>query len=116
MGLDISLKVEGVKPADDKFRQMLAAYRSCVEAGVAVPGEVLEYFDGREPVDDGVVVELLRMDVHRRCGMVDSKTDCCVRQIKSSRHSGCSQNGYVIDLAKIPKDVKLLRVFTDANW
>lgn len=88
--MGMSLWVEAVKPADDKWKEMKVIYDACVKAGVKVPDEVMNFFDGEIPEGAGVVIEL-------------SKHECL------SDYDGNYKWGYEVDISKLPKDIKLLR-------
>jgi hypothetical protein len=56
MGMSTSLT--GFRPPDDDFKKMLAAYRACEAAGIAVPDKVMAFFNGERPDEAGVAVNL----------------------------------------------------------
>lgn len=82
--------VKGIKPPDDKWKRMKAVYDSCDLAGIDVPEEVSEYFGWEEPDNKGVVVDL-------------DKHDCC------KKYKADMQDGFEIDLTKLPKDITIIR-------
>lgn len=111
MGLDVYLHVQGVKPPDAKWRKMRDVWNSCLEAGISIPDEVFDFFGEEGPCEDGVVVDLLEMGVLRSRGD-DSKNNACVVRKIDEDH----QQGYVIDVTKIPEDVKVLRIYNYLSY
>jgi hypothetical protein len=87
-------RVIGIKPVDEKFHKMLAAYRACKAAGVPVPEEVTCFFDDLPPEPDGV-----RVDVDGTPAVV------------SWRSGDGTREGYEVDLRLLDPDIKLLRVY-----
>jgi|CXWL01.1.fsa_nt_gi hypothetical protein len=123
MGLDVHLHIEGVKPADENFNKKLKVLKACHEAGVEAPEEILEFFEVgsteeyfHENVDDGgVTVKISDRDVLRgidRKPNVEKGFESCVSSLPEHNY----RNGFYIDLEKIPKDIKLLRVFTSNSY
>lgn len=78
---------EGIIPADDKFRKMYNIYKECDAVGIPAPKEVLDFFNGEEPCDAGIVIRLAEV---------------------STFTTECSE-GILLDVDKIPKDVKTVR-------
>ena len=93
--MSMSTVVEGFIPPDKKFQEMLAVYRSCQAAGVAPPQQVISFFNGEEPDEAGVRINLSYDKRHKDAVREYSNADC---------------SGYEIELAKLPKDIKLLRI------
>ena len=81
-----TLHFEGIRDPDERFRQMFAVYNACQQAGVDVPGEVREFFDGDVPDPRGLVVELPTTENER---------------------TGAEE----LRVADIPKSVTILRVY-----
>lgn len=88
--MSVTLSVEGFKPRDAKFAKMKKIHDACTEAGVDIPEEVEEYFGDGSPSDPGILVQL-----------VDTK---CCKELEVE-----SEDGYEIDLSKLPADVKFIR-------
>jgi len=87
--------VKGVKPADAKYKKMLAIYEQCREAQVSLPKEVAEFFNGEDgdaPDPKGVVVSL-RVT---KDGPVQEYHDDM-------------REGFDVDITKLPKDVTIIR-------
>lgn len=93
--MGMSTHVVGFKPPDDKFKKMKAAWDACRAAGIEPPEEVYDFFGGESPDANGVVVEI-------------EKHACC------SKWSEDMQDGYEIDVSKLPKDVKIVRFYN--SW
>ncbi len=87
--------VKGVKPADDKYRKMLAIYQQCRDAQVSVPKEVDDFFNGENPDPKGVVVTL-RADAK---GPVQEWRDEDNEMLE----------GFEVDITNLPKDVTIIR-------
>jgi len=86
----MSTRVKGFKPPDDKWKKMKAIWDACEEAGVDTPKRVYKFFDGVPPDESGVEVELM-------------ETPCCREYREEMR------DGYEIEVAKLPKDIKIIR-------
>lgn len=98
--MSMSMHVEGVRPGDEKWRQMKAVYDACEAAGVDIPDEVSKFFDYGSPDEKGVVLEL-----GTRYG---ARHECCALWDEGSRE------GFAIDVSKLPEDVKIVRFF--CSW
>jgi hypothetical protein len=85
--------VSGFKPPDKKWKEMKDVWESCKNAGVTIPPEVEEFFEYGSPNAAGVEVDL--------------DTSDCVRE-----YLGEDEYGYDILIDKLPKDVKIVRVYT----
>lgn len=84
----------GFKPADEKWKKMKAVWESCEQAGIDIPDDVYDYFDGEAPGDKpGMEVEL---------------GESC--QEWSDDYRG----GYEINVDKLPDGVKYIRVYN--SW
>lgn len=88
--MSMSTYVIGFKPPDEKWKAMKKVWDACQAADIDTPKDVEEYFDGDEPDDAGVVVEL-------------RKHACC------KEYGAEMQSGYEIDVTKLPKDVTIIR-------
>jgi hypothetical protein len=82
--------VYGFRPPDEKFKKMAKVWNTCVEAGVAIPDEVADFFAGEAPDKAGVCVDL-------------KKLPCCSVRKKDGEF------GFDVDVSKLPKDVKIVR-------
>ena len=88
----MSTRILGVKPPDGKWKLMKAVWDACHEAGVEVPIDVNLFFGGEEPDEMGVVLEL-------------KEHVCC------QAYGGEMEDGFQIDVSKLPKDVKWIRFY-----
>jgi len=79
----------GIKPPDEKWKKMKAIWDSCKAAKIAPPIEVWEFFNEYEPNEKGVEVRL--------------NDECC------KEHTAYAENGFIVDLTKLPKDVTFLK-------
>ena len=89
--MGMSTSVVGFKPPDKKWEKMKKIYDACEESGVTVPEEVDDFFGDKPPDNTGVRVEL------------EQNKRCC------SKYSAESQNGFEINVDKLPKDVVIIR-------
>lgn len=90
-----NIHVQGFKPPDEKWQRMKAAWDACTAAGVNPPKDVSAFFNHEEPDSAGVEVDEKAL---RKCGAV---TD----------FSGDMQEGFEVHVDKVPKDVKVVRVY-----
>lgn len=91
--MGLTTHVEGFRPPDETFDKMLAAYRACEAADVAVPDPVDDFFDGSPPDPRGVSV-----DVNNAVSKGPEDTD----------------DSHEVDLKKLPAGVTVIR-FTN-SW
>lgn len=95
--------VVGIKPPDERWKKMKAVYDACVAAEAKVPKEVDDYFDNEPPDESGVVVDLSNC-MRRASGALGHHPS--VTEWSDEDSCGCE-----IDISKLPKDVKIVRVF-----
>jgi hypothetical protein len=98
--MGMSMYVEGIKLPDEDFKKMLAAYHACEEAGIPIPKEINDFFEGETPDELGVVVQL--GSEYGDYG--DERNHLCCEIFSENGH-----NGYIIDVSKIPEDIKFIR-------
>ena len=89
--MGMSTHVVGFKGADDKWREMKRVYETCEAAGVSIPDEVDDYFDGCGPGDSP--------------GMDVDISDCV------SDYEGEACSGIEVDITRLPPDVSKIRFF-----
>jgi hypothetical protein len=89
--MGMSTHIEGVKPPDEKWKKMKAAYDACSAAGVEPPPEVEKFFGGEEPDPLGVVVR-----IEGTAAVLDYAPHDCAE-------------GFEVHIDKLPKDVKVIR-------
>ena len=88
--MGMSTHIVGIKPPNDRWRAMKAAYDACEIANIDPPDEVLGFFNDEEPDDKGVIVEL--EDI-------------------ADRWASESAAGYEINLSNLPNDIKIIRFY-----
>lgn len=89
MGMGTS--VVGIRPPDEKWRKMKAIYDACTAAGIEVPQEVDNFFDGGAPDAAGVVVD-----------------------VSAERWASDDAEGLEVDVTALPKDVTRIRFYN--SW
>jgi hypothetical protein len=90
--MGMSTHVIGIRPPDAKWNQMKAVWDACKNAGIEPPEKVKDFFEYDSPDPAGIRVEL--------------QGNPCVRA-----YSDDMQQGFEVDITKLPKDVKILRFF-----
>jgi len=89
--MSMSTHVIGFKPPDEKWNKMKAIYDACEVAGVPIPSEVDDFFDGEGPDPAGVEVKLTPRE-----------------------WQDDMRQGYEIDIDSLPKGVKTIRFYN--SW
>ena len=89
--MSMTTYVVGFRPADEKWKQMKKIWDSCEEAGIDVPKEVDDFFESDAPDEAGVEIRL------------NAKTGY------KEWSDGNGRDGIEITLAKLPKDVTVIR-------
>lgn len=92
--MSMSTHVMGFKPPDAKWHMMKAVYDACIAAGLSVPSEVSAFFGHDAPDPAGVTVS---QDALQKCGAV-------------KRYQAEMEDGFDIDIKKLPPDVTVVRV------
>jgi hypothetical protein len=87
-----SVHVVGFKPPDDKWKKMKAVWDACKKANIDVPDDVLSFFEYVEPDPLGVEIDL-------------EKTNAAEKYNEEMKW------GWEINVAKLPKDVTVLRFY-----
>lgn len=80
----------GIVPPDSKWIKMKKIHDSCKEADIDPPQEVEEFFDGVEPDDKGMVIDLEKYAKEWRADSMD---------------------GFEIEVSKLPENIKFIRVY-----
>jgi hypothetical protein len=96
-----SMYVVGFIPPDENWRRMKAIWDACHAAGVSQPPIVEKFFGGERPDDNGREVTLAS-DIP---GLKDA--DGC----KYWHDDDYCREGFEIELAKLPPEIKILRFF-----
>lgn len=81
---------------DDKYHNMVAAYKACEAAGVEVPDEIQDYFNYEHPDQNPPGTPIL-LNYHKSKCLTDYCTD--------------NRNGYTLDLSKLPAHVRYLQIY-----
>ena len=81
--MSMSTHVIGFKPPDQRWKEMKSVWDACEKANAGIPGEVIDFFNGEEPDESGVEVEL-----------------------QTYEWNGDMTEGVEIKVYEIPKDVK----------
>ncbi len=93
--MGMSTHAVGFRQADERWNQMKAVWEACEVSGTAIPIEVEQFFNSDPPEDKpGMEVPL--------------DATCCFEFSSDDDH------GYEIDVSKLPKDVKFIRVYN--SW
>ncbi|TAL29053.1 MAG: hypothetical protein EPN98_21665 [Phenylobacterium sp.] len=90
--MGMSTHIAGIVPPDETWQKKKAAYDACREAGIPIPKELDAFFGGEPPDPSGVVISLDRTAV--------------VKEWSSE-----SASGFEVDLAGLPKHIKILRFY-----
>ena len=93
--MSMSTHVIGFKPPDDIWKKMKAVWESCQEAGVEPPEKVSIFFDYEPPDEAGV--EISERDLEKAGAIREYREEM--------------RDGYEILIDKLPKDVKIIRVY-----
>lgn len=99
--MSMSTCVEAIRPPNEKWKKMKAAYDACKAAGASIPDDVDDFFNGEPPDDRGGVVV---MHVSKYDKMLPDWVTKVDREM---------QDGFEIDISKLPRDVTVVR-FTNS--
>lgn len=91
--MSLSTHVSGIKPADEKFKQMKAVWDACIAARVKIPEDVNKFFGGEDPDEHGVVVSSKEL--------TDAIIPLSSQQFQTK--------GFIVDIRLLPPDVKLIK-------
>lgn len=86
----MSTHVVGFKPPDERWNKMKAVWDACRAAKIAVPDDVLSFFNGYDPSPNGVEVDI---------------GGCLMTLVEEGRE------GFVVDVKKLPKDVTAIKFY-----
>jgi len=86
--MGMSTHVVGIRPPDEDWRKMKAAYDACAAAGLEPPEAVSRFFEWEEPDESGVVVEIP------------------TRPFKAEM-----REGFEVDVDALPEGVKTIRFY-----
>ena len=92
--MGMSTNVVGIVPADEKYKQMVAAAKALELAGLGITDEINEFFDWEWPInEDGMVVDINKEAI--------------------SEYNADMEEGYDIDISKLDPKIKTIR-FTNS--
>lgn len=100
MSVDVSTKIFGVVPKNEKYEKMLRVFDACKEAGIKCPEEVMDFFQLEDfcndyiPPRDGMEINLCDSDMIKRTGNAMYRGGAC----------------YDIDISQLPEIIKMIRV------
>jgi hypothetical protein len=97
--MGMSTNVIAFKPPGEKWQRMKAVWDACMAAGVDIPDEVARYFEHDVPDSAGVKID--------RAVLVNTGALAAW----GTEHG---QEGYEVDVAKLPKDVTVIRFYN--SW
>ena len=92
--MGMSTHVVGFRAPDENYEKMKNAWNACEAAGIEIPNEVYDFFEGQDPNDIPGVEVNIRDAV--------------------SEYRGDMQEGFTIDVSKLPKDMRFVRVYN--SW
>ena len=92
--MSMSTGVFGIRPPNDKWKEMKKIYDSCVKLKQDIPEFVWEFFNEETPEPDGVSINL---------------EGVCAKEWSDDYRAGIE-----IDVAKLPKGVKIIRFYN--SW
>ena len=112
MSVSYKLSIGCIKPRDEKFENMQIILKACRNIKVEPPIEVLEYFGVVESGDIklseyGVLQECNRIWIEDK-NIINSTVPFLIPFLNTDGDKW--ENGFYIDLDKLPLDVKLIRV------
>lgn len=101
MGAPQDMHAVGFRPPDDRWKEMKMIYDACEAADIEPPREVTNFFDGEEPDDAGVEIDLTER----------SDAGGGILVVAATPWEDDMREGYEIDLRKLPKDLIKIRVY-----
>jgi len=90
--MSMSTDITGYREKDKRWDEMVEVYKTCENAGVAIPSEVEEFFNGEHP-DSICAMDGFSVDIN-----------CAMEQIDEEM-----VEGWWVDVEKLPKGVKIIR-------
>lgn len=93
--MSMSTYVVAIRPPDEHWQQMKAAYDAIKVAGLSMPNEIAQFFDCQDPDPQGVLLQL------------DGAPS--VREWSNDYSQGLE-----VVLSELPPDVKILRFYN--SW
>ena len=93
--MSMSTRVIGIRPADGKFKDMLAAWKACEAVGERPPQKVQDFFNGEYPDPAGIFMYL------------DGDKSAAKYGVKPYKNEDSA--GFEVELSKLPPDIKIIR-------
>lgn len=90
--MSMSTHLKGFRPIDDRWRAMKTAWDACKAISADPPQAVSDFFGDEEPDEGGIAIDLERSP--------------CV-----SQWSREMEDGYVVDLRRLPEGITHLRFY-----
>lgn len=87
--MSMSTHVVAIKPPDEKWKKMKAAWDACTTAGIPIPDKLYDFFGDTSPDEKGVVID--------------------GNPKWSSRYSAEGEDGIEVDLTKLPEGITIIR-------
>lgn len=84
--MSTSYSIVGMRPPDEKWKEMKAVWDACKAANVEIPDAVGDFFDDDEPDPKGIAIDLL-----------------------SSEHSDEFRNWHTLSISDIPNNITEIR-------
>ena len=97
-----STSIYGIRKPDEKWLKYKKIIDTLEEAGMSwedAPEEVLEFFGHDKPDPDGISIRL--------GSQYGNRQDPCI-----SKHNEEAEDGYIIEIAKLPKNITHIKVIT----
>lgn len=90
--MSMSTHIKGFRPPDEQWKKMKEVWDACDRAGVDPPEEVSDFFNDEAPDSTGVEIELENYE-----------------GVKP--YNGEMEEGFQVDISKLPKDIKYIRFY-----
>lgn len=97
-----SMHIVGFRPPNEKWKLMKTVWDACAKAGIEPSKEVLDFFGGDPPDEQGVEIRLQYLP---KPGGGTMMHEC----VKEFRDDCC--DGFEVDVKKLPKDLTILRIY-----
>jgi len=88
--MSMSTHVVAFRPPDERWHKMKAIYDACLLAHISIPDEVEDFFNGEEPDESGVEIDI----------------DNILQEWGDD-----SRDGYQLELSRLPKEVTIIRFY-----
>jgi len=88
--MSMSTHVVAFRPPDERWHNMKFVYDACVQAGIPIPDEVENFFNGEEPDESGVEIDIDNI---------------------LQKWGDDSRDGYQLELSRLPKEITIIRFY-----